>query len=100
MTAPDTTSADDALSNLMGAALGTPVTSQPDSLPAPVYGSPAEVVNRIEQYIDRYGRENSASLLLYEAMKALCAPASAPAAGDVWDTESHFSDQSGGHLAK
>ncbi|MFY3456975.1 hypothetical protein ACOTJD_09960 [Achromobacter xylosoxidans] len=45
------------------------------------YGSPAEVAQRIEQYIGRYGRENSATLLLYEAMNALRRPA--PAAGDA-----------------
>ncbi|MFY3302618.1 hypothetical protein ACOTEY_12640 [Achromobacter xylosoxidans] len=47
------------------------------------YGSPAEVAQRIEQYIGRYGRENTATLLLYEAMNALRRPA--PAAGDALD---------------
>jgi len=80
MSAPESqTSADQALSSLMGAALGTPDTSRPDSAPAPVYGSPAELANRIEQYLAHDGRENSATLLLYEAMKAL----RAPAAGDA-----------------
>jgi hypothetical protein len=88
MNAPKPTSGDDAaLSNLMGAALGTPETSRPagaqNTKPAapPSYGSPAEVAQRIEQYIAHYGRENTAGLLLYEAMKALRAPA--PAAGDA-----------------
>lgn len=45
------------------------------------YGSPAEVAQRIEQYIGRYGREDTATLLLYEAMNALRRPT--PAAGDA-----------------
>ncbi|MFY1875588.1 hypothetical protein ACOTF3_04285 [Achromobacter xylosoxidans] len=50
------------------------------------YGSPAEVAQRVEQYIGRYGREDSATLLLYEAMNALRRPApAAPAAGDSQD---------------
>lgn len=43
------------------------------------YGSPTDVAHRIEQYLAHDGRENSATLLLYEAMKAL----RAPAAGDA-----------------
>ncbi|QQB32795.1 hypothetical protein I6I07_19305 [Achromobacter deleyi] len=45
------------------------------------YGSLAEVAQRIEQYIGRYGREDTATLLLYEAMNALRRPA--PSAGDA-----------------
>ncbi|MGE4334695.1 MAG: hypothetical protein AB7E55_01800 [Pigmentiphaga sp.] len=48
---------------------------------AQAYGSPAEVAQRIEQYIGRYGREDTATLLLYEAMNALRRPALA--AGDA-----------------
>ncbi|SQG75733.1 hypothetical protein [Achromobacter xylosoxidans] len=47
------------------------------------YGAPAEVAQRIEQYIGRYGREDTATLLLYEAMNAL--RRHAPAAGDARD---------------
>ncbi len=54
----------------------------PVSTVAQAYGAPAEVANRIEQYIAHYGQENSASLLLYEAMKALRAPAAGDALGD------------------
>ncbi|MDX3877650.1 hypothetical protein [Achromobacter denitrificans] len=35
------------------------------------YGSPADVAQRIEQYLYHDGRKNSATQLLYEAMKAL-----------------------------
>ncbi|WP_343718782.1 hypothetical protein [Achromobacter dolens] len=35
------------------------------------YGSPADVAQRIEQYLAQDGRMNSATQLLYEAMKAL-----------------------------
>lgn len=45
------------------------------------YGAPAEVAQRIEQYIGRYGREDTATLLLYEAMNALRRHATA--AGDT-----------------
>ncbi|MFY3137976.1 hypothetical protein ACOTFF_15945 [Achromobacter xylosoxidans] len=45
------------------------------------YGAPTEVAQRIEQYIGRYGREDTATLLLYEAMNAL--RRHAPAAGDA-----------------
>lgn len=51
----------------------TPVPSaQVDAMP---YGSPADVAARIELHIARHGRENTTTLLLYEAMKALRAPA-------------------------
>lgn len=40
----------------------------PDSAP---YGSPAEVARRIDAWIVTHGRQDTASLLLYEAMKAL-----------------------------
>lgn len=49
------------------------------STAAHTYGAPAEVAVRIEHYLTHNGQENSVSLLLYEAMKAL----RAPAAGDV-----------------
>ncbi|MFY3626070.1 hypothetical protein ACOTFH_05535 [Achromobacter xylosoxidans] len=49
------------------------------STAAHTYGAPAEVAARIEHYLTHNGQENSASLLLYEAMKAL----RAPAAGDA-----------------
>lgn len=39
------------------------------------YGTPANVANRIELHIARHGRKNTTTLLLYEAMKALRAPA-------------------------
>ncbi|MGE8450668.1 MAG: hypothetical protein ACN6OP_08675 [Pseudomonadales bacterium] len=39
------------------------------------------MARRIEQFIGHYGRGNTATLLLYEAMKALRAPA--PVAGDA-----------------
>jgi len=85
MTAPKTTTApDEALSSLMGAALGTPNTSRPASIPAPAYGSPADLALRIRDYIGRHGRENTATLLLYEAMNALRRPDPA-AAGDARD---------------
>lgn len=70
------------LSNLLGAALGTPETSRPaapDTPPQPPYGSPADVANRLEQYIAHDGRRNSATHLMYEAMKAL----RSPTAGDA-----------------
>ncbi|MCZ8437156.1 hypothetical protein [Achromobacter xylosoxidans] len=51
------------------------------STAAHTYGAPAEVAARIEHYLTHNGQENSASLLLYEAMKAL----RAPAAGDALD---------------
>ncbi|MCY1523341.1 hypothetical protein D9M68_582360 [compost metagenome] len=35
------------------------------------YGSPADVAQRIEQYLAQDGRMNSGTQLLYEAMKAL-----------------------------
>lgn len=38
------------------------------------YGSPADVAQRIEQYLHHDGRKNSATQLLYEAMKALRGP--------------------------
>ncbi len=69
------------LSNLMGAALGTPETSRPAELhdgskvAQPPYGSPQDVAQRIEQHLAHDGRTNSATQLLYEAMKALRAPA-------------------------
>lgn len=80
-----TTAPDEALSSLMGAALGTPNTARPDSISAPAYGSPADVVLRIRDYIGRHGRENTATLLLYEAMNALRRPDPA-AAGDALPT--------------
>jgi len=39
------------------------------------YGSPAEVAKRVREYLRKYGRENTACLLLYEAMNALEAQA-------------------------
>lgn len=51
------------------------------STAAHTYGAPAEVAVRIEHYLTHNGQENSASLLLYEAMKAL----RAPSAGDALD---------------
>lgn len=50
---------------------------------APAYGSPADVAKRIAQYLIHDDRRNSATQLLYEAMKAL----RAPAAGDARDSE-------------
>lgn len=47
------------------------------STAAHTYGAPAEVAVRIENYLTHNGQENSVSLLLYEAMKALRAPAAA-----------------------
>lgn len=83
--APKTsTGPDEALSSLMGAALGTPNTARPDSISAPAYGSPADVALRIRDYIGRHGREDTATLLLYEAMNAL-RRALARAAGDARD---------------
>lgn len=78
------TSPDAALGNLLGAALGTPDTARPIGTPPdqpPSYGAPAEVAQRIEQYIGRYGREDTATLLLYEAMNAL--RRHSPTAGDA-----------------
>ena len=88
MGAPESaTSQDAALSNLLSAAIGSPETSVPVSSTQPeqqAHDAPAAVAQRIEQYIGRYGRENTATLLLYEAMKAL--RTSAPsAAGDAQD---------------
>ena len=51
----------------------TPAPSAQDD--AKPYGSPADVAARIELHIARHGRENTTTLLLYEAMKALRAPA-------------------------
>jgi hypothetical protein len=86
MSAPESqTSPKEALSSFLGAAIGNPEASIPL---APVeavqatYGSPADVALRIEKYLAHDGRENSATLLLYEAMKAL----RAPAAGDALPT--------------
>lgn len=42
-----------------------------DERAAQGYGSPADVAQRIEQYLYHDGRKNSATQLLYEAMKAL-----------------------------
>ncbi|MFY3544418.1 hypothetical protein ACOTH0_15470 [Achromobacter xylosoxidans] len=42
-----------------------------DERPAQEYGSPADVAQRIEQYLAHDGRMNSGTQLLYEAMKAL-----------------------------
>lgn len=49
----------------------TPAPAAGDAL---AYGSPADVAQRIEQYLYRDGRKNSATQLLYEAMKALRGP--------------------------
>lgn len=85
MSAPKSqTSADEALSSFMGAALGSPDTSRPAAVQTPPYGSPDDVALRIRDYIGRHGRENTATLLLYEAMNALRRPA--PAAGDALPT--------------
>lgn len=82
MSAPKSqNSADEALSSFMGAALGSPDTSRPAAVQTPPYGSPDDVALRIRDYIGRHGRENTATLLLYEAMNALRQPA--PAAGDA-----------------
>ncbi|MGE6916717.1 hypothetical protein [Achromobacter kerstersii] len=72
-----------ALSNLLGAALGTPATSRaaedaPTEQAEHPYGSPADVAQRIEEYIGRYGDENTSTLLLHEALKALRMPTPAP----------------------
>ncbi|WP_454676634.1 hypothetical protein [Achromobacter marplatensis] len=56
-----------------------------DERAAQGYGSPADVAQRIEQYLYHDGRKNSATQLLYEAMKALRRPA--PAAGDALDRD-------------
>ncbi|MGE8690027.1 MAG: hypothetical protein ACN6PJ_22970 [Achromobacter sp.] len=81
MNAPKpTTAPDEALSSLLGAALGSPDTSRPAAVQTPPYGSPYDVAQRIRDYIGRHGRENTATLLLYEAMNALRRPA--PDAGD------------------
>lgn len=42
-----------------------------DERAAKEYGSPTDVAQRIEQYLYHDGRKNSATQLLYEAMKAL-----------------------------
>ncbi len=42
-----------------------------DERAAQEYGSPADVAQRIEQYLAHDGRMNSGTQLLYEAMKAL-----------------------------
>lgn len=42
-----------------------------DERAAQEYGSPADVAQRIEQYLAQDGRMNSGTQLLYEAMKAL-----------------------------
>ncbi|WP_315136804.1 hypothetical protein [Achromobacter marplatensis] len=79
MGAPEShTSQDAALSNLLSAAIGSPDNPPASSAQAAQlsYGSLVEVAQRIELYISRYGRENSATLLLHEAMKALRACAS------------------------
>ncbi|MBB1593567.1 hypothetical protein [Achromobacter sp. UMC46] len=79
MGAPESsTSQDAALSSLLSAAIGSPETSVPvSSIQAAqhAYATPGAVAQRIEQYIGRYGRENTSTLLLYEAMKALRNPA-------------------------
>lgn len=68
------------LSNLLGDALGTPDTFRPaeqhdgSKAAQPPYGSPQDVAQRIEQRLAHDGRTNSATQLLYEAMKALRAP--------------------------
>lgn len=49
-------------------ALRAPVA---DERAAQEYGSPADVAQRIEQYLAQDGRMNSGTQLLYEAMKAL-----------------------------
>lgn len=51
-------------------------SAQNDAKP---YGAPAEVAARIELHIARHGRKNTTTLLLYEAMKALRAPAAVDA---------------------
>ena len=55
------------------AMLGSTMASAPvaDERAAQGYGSPADVAQRIEQYLYHDGRKNSATQLLYEAMKAL-----------------------------
>ncbi len=45
------------------------------------YGSPADVARRIKAWISKHGQQDSASLLLYEAMKAL--RSTHPTAGDA-----------------
>ncbi len=42
-----------------------------DERSAKEYGSPADVAQRIEQYLAQDGRMNSGTQLLYEAMKTL-----------------------------
>lgn len=51
-----------------GALASAPVA---DERAAQEYGSPADVAQRIEQYLAQDGRMNSGTQLLYEAMKAL-----------------------------
>lgn len=61
----------DRLSNFLGAALGMLDTSRPaeaqegSNAAQPPYGSPADVAQRIEQYLARDGLMNSATQLLY-----------------------------------
>lgn len=54
------------------------------------YGDPAEVAKRMREYIGRYGRENTSTLLLYEgakAIEALLAAAPAPVAAPASESE-------------
>ncbi|EFF76121.1 hypothetical protein, partial [Achromobacter piechaudii] len=55
-------------------AAGWNARAAPAAGDALAYGSPADVAQRIEQYLYHDGRKNSATQLLYEAMKALRGP--------------------------
>lgn len=47
------------------------------------YGSAADMVSRIEQFIAKNGRQDSATLLLYEAMKVLRNSTPVPVSADI-----------------
>ncbi|MFY2945855.1 hypothetical protein ACOTJB_23840 [Achromobacter xylosoxidans] len=75
--APSKTIMDDAGLLELGRAIESALLSKlrapvaDERLGAQEYGSPADVAQRIEQYLAQDGRMNSGTQLLYEAMKAL-----------------------------
>lgn len=72
------------LNGLFGASAACHGTAQPaPKTRGEPYGSAADVARRIEAWIAKHGQQDSASLLLYEAMKALRAQASSIPTKDV-----------------